>query len=116
MSKMVVTGILLSVVGMLAGCKTVPPLQADGLPGEQYLVGGGMMIDWEAPSSGTAYLVEKVSGKLVETRTLAEGDSYTFSVASGGQAAEFEKMLGIKFSEARFLLYFRPEGASSLMP
>jgi hypothetical protein len=107
-------GFLFLTAGLLAGCRTSPPLQADGLPGEQYLVGGGMMIDWEAPEAGTAYLVEKTSGKIVETRSLAKGDSYTFAIASGGQAAEFEKMLGIKFSEARFLLYFRPDGTSGL--
>lgn len=111
-SRFAAIGFLLLAAGLLAGCRTSPPLQADGLPGEQYLVGGGMMIDWEAPAAGTAYLVEKTSGKIVETRSLAKGDSYTFSIASGGQAAEFEKMLGIRFSEARFLLYFRPDGTS----
>ena len=101
---------------MLVGCATGPSLQADGLPDEQYLVGGGVMIDWEAPATGTAYLVEKTSGKIVETRSLAQGDSYTFSVSSGGQAAEFEKMLGVRFSEARFLLYFQPAGTTDPTP
>jgi len=100
---------ILLILLILTGCRTSPPLEADGLPGDQYLVGGGMMIDWEAPEAGTAYLVEKTSGKIIETRSLAQGDSYTFSVASGAQAAEFEKMLGIRFAEARFLLYFRPD-------
>jgi hypothetical protein len=89
-------------------------LEPDGLPGEEYLVGGGMMIDWEAPAAGTAYLVEKVSGKIIETRSLNAGDSYSFSVGSSKQASEFELMLGIKFSEARFLLYFQPNERSGL--
>jgi len=101
---------------VLTGCRTSPTLQADGLPGEDYLVGGGMMIDWEAPAAGTAYLVEKASGKIVETRSLAKGDSYTFSVSSGGQAVEFERMLGVRFSEARFLLYFQPAGTTGPTP
>ena len=84
--------------------------QADGLPGEEYLVGGGLMIDWEAPEDGTAYLVEKETGKIIETRSLKRGDSYSFSVSSGAQAKEFEEALGIEFSEARFLLYFEPTG------
>ena len=108
-------GVLLILLPLI-GCRTSPPLQADGLPGEQYLVGGGMMIDWEAPEAGTAYLVEKTSGKIVETRSLAQGDSYTFSIASGGQASEFEKMLGVRFSEARLLLYFQPGSATRIMP
>jgi hypothetical protein len=110
-SKGFVVGLLASLVLVLVGCRTNQPLEADGLPGEEYLVGGGVMIDWEAPTTGTAYLVEKTSGKIVETRSLNEGDSYTFTVTSGGRAGDFEKMLGVKFGEARFLLYFRPEGA-----
>ena len=92
----------------LSGCGTTRQLQADGLPGEEYLVGGGLMIDWEAPADGTAYLVEKETGKIIETRSLKEGDSYGFSVSSGTQAKEFEDVLGIDFSQARFLLYFKP--------
>jgi hypothetical protein len=51
----VVTMTLLMLIG--AGCRTMTPLEAGGLPGEEYLVGGGMMIDWKAPVEGTAYLV-----------------------------------------------------------
>jgi len=116
MNRIGVIATLTLIVWTCGGCRTSPPLQADGLPGEQYLVGGGMMIDWEAPTAGTAYLVEKTSGKIIETRSVAQGDSYTFSIASGGQAAEFEKMLGIKFSEARLLLYFQPQSEKGLRP
>lgn len=93
---------------LLGGCASSRPLQADGLPGEEYLVGGGVMIEWEAPADGTVYLVEKQTSKIIETRSLKEGESYSFSVASGAQAQEFETVLGIDFSEARFLLYFKP--------
>jgi len=113
---MCVAGWLMIMFLMLGGCRTNPPLQADGLPGEEFLIGGGMMIDWEAPATGTAYLVEKTSGKILETRSLNQGDSYTFSVTSGGQAADFEKMLGVKFAEARFLLYFQPSGTAGPRP
>ena len=95
------------------GCRTTPPLQAGGLPDEQYLVGGGLMIDWKAPTEGTAYLVEKNTGKIIETRSLGAGDSYSFSVASSNQATDIERMLGIKLADARFMLYFRPTGSKS---
>lgn len=101
-------GVALAILVMLAGCQTTRHLQADGLPGEEYLVGGGLMIDWEAPQDGTAYLVEKETGKIIETRSLKEGTSYSFSASSGAQAQEFEDVLGIDFSQARFLLYFEP--------
>jgi hypothetical protein len=93
---------------LLSGCSTNRSLQADGLPGEEYLVGGGMMINWEAPAEGTAFLVEKTSGKIVETRSMKKGDTYDFSIGSAGQALEFEKVFGVKLSEARLLLYFEP--------
>jgi hypothetical protein len=84
-------------------------LQSDYMPSDRYLVGGGMMIEWTAPADGTAYLVEKESGKIVETRSMAKGDAYSFSVSSVGQAREFDETLGIKLSDARFLLYFEPD-------
>ena len=102
-------GFLLAALA-LGGCGgSGRSLEPDGLPGEEYLVGGGMMIDWEAPAAGTVYLVEKVTGKIIETRSVKMGDSYSFAVASDKQASEFERMLGIKFAEARFLLYFQPD-------
>jgi hypothetical protein len=107
----VVLGGLLVTMLVFGGCRMSSRLQADGLPGDEYLVGGGFMIDWEAPSTGIAYLVEKTTGKIVETRSMAAGDTYSFSVSSPGQAADFERALGIKFSEARFLLYFQPAGS-----
>jgi hypothetical protein len=100
---------VLVVVSLLSGCMPRHHLQADYLPPDKYVVGGGTMIDWQAPSDGTAYLVEKESGKIVETRSMKKDDTYSFSVTSSGQAKEFEQTLGVKFSDARFLLYFEPE-------
>jgi len=109
-SRYLIVGLSVVIAGTLGGCvSSESTLRPDGLPGEEYLVGGGMMIDWEAPAAGTVYLVEKVTGKIIETRSVKAGDSYSFAVASDKQASEFERMLGIKFAEARFLLYFQPD-------
>ena len=102
---------LMAVSLVLGGCSASRPMLADGVPGEEYLVGGGMMINWQAPAEGTAYLVEKTSGKIVETRSMKRGDIYDFSIGSAGQAVEFEKVFGVKLSEARLLLYFQPAAA-----
>jgi hypothetical protein len=106
--RVLVIGTVLLLALLLSGCSTSRSLQADGLPGEEYLVGGGMMINWEAPADGTAFLVEKTTGKIVETRSMKRGDTYDFSVGSAGQALEFEKVFGVKLSEARLMLYFEP--------
>ncbi len=99
---------LLGVVLAAGGCGSEQRSQTEHLPGEQYLVGGGFIIDWEAPGPGTVYLIEKQTGKIVETRTLAEGEAYTFEISSIVQAEEFEELLGISFAKTRFMLYFEP--------
>jgi hypothetical protein len=110
-SRFPVVGICLLSALLLGGCSTSRSLQSDGLPGEEYLVGGGMMINWVAPTDGTAYLVEKTSDKIVETRSMKRGETFDFSIGSTGQATEFEKVFGVKLSEARLLLYFEPAGS-----
>jgi len=108
---LLVVGFSLFLALLLRGCRTSRPVLADGLPGEEYLVGGGVMINWQASAEGTAYLVEKSSGKIVETRSMKRGDIYDFSIGSASQASEFEKVFGVKLSEARLLLYFQPATA-----
>ena len=99
---------LLSVALVAGGCSSEERSQLSRIPGERELVGGGIMIEWRAPEPGTVYLLETETDKIVETRSMAEGDVYSFVVMSIVQAADFEELLGIKFSKARFLLYFEP--------
>ena len=95
------------------GCASRGRSSVVRLPDAPRLVGGGLMIEWKVPERGTVYLVEKQTGKIVETRSLEEGEVYSFSATSIVQADEFEQMLGIRFSQARFLLYFEPAGEES---
>jgi hypothetical protein len=106
-------GVLVVVVSLagitlLASCNAERASQFSRMPGEKQLVGGGMMIEWRAPEAGTVYLVEKTTGKIVETRSLEEGEKYSWTVTSVVQAEDLQELLGIKFSKARFLLYFEP--------
>jgi len=104
-----------SVLSVLApgGCGASKHTPVVRLPDAPQMVGGGIMIEWKAPERGTAYLVEKQTGKIVETRSLDEGEVYSFAATSVVQADEFEQMLGIRFSRARFLLYFEPAPKSA---
>ena len=98
---------------VIAGCDTPRRVLVDGLPGDQYFVGGGMMIDWKAPSAGTAYLVEKTAGKIIETRSMEAGDNFGFSIGAGAQRTEFEKRVGTEFSDMDLRLYFVPADAGA---
>jgi hypothetical protein len=111
-----VLAISLLVVLAAGGCEAGKPSPVVRLPDAPQMVGGGMMIEWKAPARGTAYLVEKQTNKIVETRSLEEGEVYCFAATSVVQADEFEQMLGIRFARARFLLYFEPAGAAGSAP
>ncbi len=106
----VVSVFIVSLLGVLAtgGCGAGKSSPVVRLPDAPQMVGGGMMIEWKAPERGTAYLVEKQTGKIVETRSLEQDEVYSFTATSVVQADEFEQMLGIRFSRARFLRYFEP--------
>ncbi len=99
---------LMSVALLAGGCRSEERSQLSRIPGERQLVGGGILIEWRAPERGTVYLLETETDKIVETRSVAEGDVYSFVVSSIVQAADFEELLGITFHRARFLLYFEP--------
>jgi hypothetical protein len=88
----------------LVGCATRLP----GFPGAR-LVGGGLNIKWEAPAKGTAYLVERKSGKIIETRTLAAREAFTFDATD----REDQERVKVQFGNAvppdgDFKLYFVP--------
>ena len=106
----VVPTLIMGLLGALAmsGCRAGKPEAVVRLPDAPQMVGGGMMIEWKAPERGTVYLVEKQTGKIVETRSLEQDEVYSFAATSVIQADEFEQMLGVRFSRARFLLYFQP--------
>jgi hypothetical protein len=92
----------------LVGCHSQDRLRPAYLSGDSRLVGGGLKIEWKAPEPGTVYLVEKRTGKLVQTFTLDTGEMYKFSVESAVDADDLAIVLGIHIDKAQFLLYFKP--------
>jgi hypothetical protein len=103
-------------VALSGGCGSQKASQVSRLPGDKQLVGGGMMIEWRAPEAGTVYLVEKTTDKIVETHSLEEGEVYSWTVTSVVQAEDLQELLGVKFSKARFLLYFEPARLATPTP
>ncbi len=111
--RSIVWGIVIGLMVYLAGCKTTPYVETGTPLGKGELVGGGLKIEWTAPAKGTAYLIESTNNRIVETRSLDEGDTYSFSPAAESRRDEFERIFGMKPAEARFLLYFRPADTQS---
>lgn len=99
-----------------AGCGTMgPPHEAD-LPSGLQAVGGGLVINWKAPVEGTAYLVERTSSRVIETRSLNEGELYDFEIHPGEVIQTFEVAFGVPLADARFVLYFKPTDPKSGAP
>lgn len=67
----------IAVAVALAGCAT------SDLPRGARFVGGGLMVDYEAPADGTAILMERTSRRMVATESLREGDSFEFRPGLG---------------------------------
>ena len=113
-SLFVVMGIAL----FLGGCVTVGPsgsFRPDGLPKQEYYVGGGFMIDYRATENGTAIVVEEKSGKLVSTKTLTPAQP-TFSFDTDPMdedVIERLKTIGIDPIDMKFNLYFVPDEQST---
>jgi hypothetical protein len=79
----------------------------NGLPQEQYRVGGGFDIEYNAPADGTFYLVDQSSGKFVITKDATEGDTFEFSIDSGDM--DEAKAFGIDLEKSKLVLYFVPK-------
>jgi len=110
--------VMVAVVGLLmaaSGCSTMTSLHGADVPGGAQIVGGGFMINWIAPTAGTVYLVEKTSGKIVETRSLDKDDTYEFEMSLDDEAVvkTFENAFGVPMKKAKLVLYFKPAPAEA---
>lgn len=81
---------MLALAVALAGCAT-SNLQ---LPRGARFVGGGLMVEYTAPTDGTAILIERNSGRIVATESLDEGDTFSFHPDKGNAGEVLLGMFG----------------------
>lgn len=81
-------------------------MTADGLPVDQYLVGGGFEIAYVAPVDGTAVWANKNNGQILMTQTMTAGE--TFEQSADPTEEDFMKVMGQDASQVRLVLYFTP--------
>ena len=97
----------------IAGCSSMDflsrrPLTASGLPKKQYLVGGGMHIEYLAPADGRLYWVEETTQRILAMKSV-KADQETEFGADDMAADAAKKKLGVDLKDARFSLYFIPD-------
>ena len=97
----------------LAGCSSTGflsrgPLTDTGLPKKQYLVGGGMHIEYVAPSDGRLYWAEETTQKILAMKSVKAEEKTEFGADDMASDA-IKKRLGVDLKDARFSLYFVPD-------
>jgi hypothetical protein len=97
----------------LAGCSSTGflsrgPLTASGLPRKQYLVGGGMHIEYVAPSDGRLYWAEETTQRILAMKSVKAEEKTEFGAEDMATDAT-KKRLGVDLKDARFSLYFVPD-------
>lgn len=80
-----------------------------GLPRDQYLVGGGLMLDYVAPCDGTGFLIEKTSARIIATQSMKKGDHFDGPGSISDE--DSQKYFGMPISKLKLELYFVPKPA-----
>jgi hypothetical protein len=113
--KMKATLMMITISALvLVGCATTGMSGAfdkDGLPKQQYYVGGGFSINYQAPGvPGTVYVVEVISRKLLVTESLDKDQVYSFNFDPVDDDVHTHlKTMGIDPLNLKFSLYFVPQ-------
>jgi hypothetical protein len=97
---------------VLGGCVTVGSGSAfdkDGLPKQQYYVGGGFNIDYMAFQPGTFYIIEKNTKKFLVVESGDEGEYFVNSIdLTEDNTLKQLKSLGIDPANVELSFYFIP--------
>jgi hypothetical protein len=105
--------IIMVVLGLfLGGCATVCSSGAfgsDGLPKQEYYVGGGFNLHYQAKMPGTVYVVEEISGKLLITESVGIDHPYELSIDPSDEDHLARLMsMGMNPEDIKLGLYFVP--------
>jgi hypothetical protein len=96
----------------LTGCQSMKKdtrFDYGGVPGQEYLVGGGYHISYRAKVDGDLFLAEEHTNRLLATITLEPGEKHEikYDVNDQQMIANLQS-LGIDPKLAAFKLYFVP--------
>lgn len=99
---------------VMGGCATTGMSGAfdkDGLPKQQYYVGGGVGINYRAPGvPGNVYVVEENTRTLLATESLDKDKVYTFNIDPMDDDVHLGlKAMGMDPLNLKIALYFVPQ-------
>lgn len=111
MKRFGVTVILSLCLVLISGCIFVNETAFDatrsGIPKTAQKIGGGFEIAYQLPEDGTIVLADKTTGKIIQTTSLREGETFEFS-CKAPERKTF-KDIGVDIQKADFVIYFYPK-------
>lgn len=108
-TALIIVAISAFFLGGCAATGTNGAFRSDGLPKQQYYVGGGFSVDYRARVPGSLFVVEENSGKLLVTKSLGKLEVYNFELDLQDEYILTKlKAAGIDPLNVKFSLYFVP--------
>lgn len=83
---------------------------AEGIPHKNYLVGGGIIVYFEAPTEGILYWVEEAGRKIIRTEAMESEEVFSEELPFDDE--EFQRLFE-DMSKTRFTLYFIPSAPAA---
>ena len=82
----------------------------NGLPKEEYYVGGGYDLNYRAPERGVVYVIEANSGKIIQSKSLSKNTSFDLPIDPADTTHQTRlKAMGIDPVNMKLRMYFVPE-------
>jgi hypothetical protein len=111
MKRLSTIAILLVCMTSMSGCIMVSDPKSEPakniLPKDSQKVGGGFEIAYLMPEDGTVVLIDKTTGKTIQTISLKEGETFDFVCRASDQ--KLFKDMGVEIQRADFVLYSYPK-------
>ena len=123
MNRILKLGIAVALLTGLTGCQSLRPesvitaepvFDYDGMPHNQYMVGGGYVIHYRAPVAGDLYIADNYSKKLLATVSLQKGQLHPFDYdMADNTVIQNMTACGINPASAAIKVYFVPRGQAT---
>ena len=123
MERMLKLGVAVILWIGMTGCQSLQPgsmvtaepvFDYDGMPHNQYMVGGGYVIHYRAPVTGDLYIADDYSNKLLATVSLQKGQLHPFDYDMADETViQNMAACGIDPASASIKVYFVPRGQTA---
>ena len=103
---LLLAAVLAVIMGGCASSGLRNAFNSEGFPKQQYYIGGGLQVEYTARQEGTLIFADRVSKKIIQTKSMTPDDSYEISMRPND--ASVLENVGINPMDMKLSLYFIP--------